>query len=56
MCGGRKKGKLWDLSTQVEKYDLLEEIALAPTNLNFGQLVRGEDIEAKKELNKLLIS
>ena len=51
-----KKGKVWDLSRRVEKYDLLDEIAQAPTGLKFGQLVRGDALEAQKELKRLLVS
>lgn len=34
---------------------MLKETAQAPTNLTFGQLVRGDVIEARKETKKLII-
>ena len=56
MKAGVKQGKVWDLSRRVERYDLLDEIAQAPTGITFGQLVRGDAQEAQKELKKLLVS
>jgi hypothetical protein len=49
-------GKVWDLSRRVEKYELLNEIAQAPSGEAFGQLSRGDAEQAQKTLRRLFSS
>lgn len=38
----------------IQKYDLTTELATAPTSLTFGQLLRGDAEDARKDLKKVL--
>lgn len=55
---GRKKkrniAKKASLEEHVRKYNVVSELANAPSGLTFGQLVRGDAESARKEINRLL--
>ncbi len=45
-----------DILSYVKKYNLSAELAAAPSGLTFGQLLRGDAEEARKDLKKILNS
>ena len=51
-----KSNKVARLSSHVGRYSLLTELARAPSGITFGQLVRGDADDAKREMQKLFRS
>ena len=49
----RKSSKKKELSEHVGKYDVTSELANAPTGMTFGQLIRGDGDDAKKEIRRM---
>jgi len=52
----KASGGLQGFTSIVKRYNVMEELSLAPCGLSFGQLLRGDAEDAKKMLKKLLRS
>lgn len=50
----KKPAGIKEAVNYVQKYDLLAELAMAPSGLTFGQLLRGDADDARKELKRLV--